>query len=129
MDWYSCSISSQAEISSSWFKQALDAQAYGLALLLEGLDLLLHFRQLRGLLIEKLLSSVSDALLGGGAGFALFLEQLDRAQHPLFERVEVIGSKGKFGFLVQGWTSRYLFIQGEIQSFFAQYSCFCTEEN
>src|SRR5271170_5350826 len=110
-------------------QEALDALAYGFALLLEGLDLLLHLRQLRGLLVKKLLQGVG-VLLGGGAGFALFFEQLDRAQNALFERVEVVGSKVQFGIVQsKGGHRGTSFIQGEIQLFFAQYSWFCTEEN
>jgi hypothetical protein len=79
-------------------EEALDARAHNLALLLEGFYLGGGVLTLRGELLD-LMFERGDALLGGCAGLTLRLEELDRAQYPLLECAEVIGSEWKFGFL------------------------------
>lgn len=108
-------------------QQALDTAAHGFALFLKSLDLLLCLRQLRRLLIKKLLQS-RGILFGDSAGLALFLEQFDGAEDALFERVEIVGSNVDFNIFQCKRGHRYLYEREKIQLFFAQYSLFCAEE-
>src|SRR5579883_241743 len=68
-------------------------------------------------------------LLGGGACFALFFQQLDGAQDALFERVEVIGSNGEFGIFQYSGGHRVPHQRGKFELFFGEYSWFYAEEN